>query len=86
MPGSLEIATVFGTPFAVCGIEENPPHRLSSGAKEMPSTVPVLGLIHIHHPDVGLMYQSRCLQSLPRILLSHVGCGQFPQLIIDKGQ
>ena len=46
----------------------------------------MLGLVHIHQPDVRLMHQRRGLQGLARFLLGHLGGGQFPQFLVDERQ
>ena len=76
----------FGTLLVACAIEENPPHRLGSGGKEVASTVPFPGFVHIHKPDVGLMNQGRRLECLARLFLGQLGRRQLPQLVVDQRQ
>jgi hypothetical protein len=66
--------------------DQNSPHGLSRSSKEMPPTVPVLGLFYIHQPDVRLMHQGRGLQGLSRLLLRHFGGGQLAQFLIHQRQ
>ena len=58
----------------------------AAAAKKWPRDFPMLGLVHIHQPDVGLMDQGRGLERLARLLLSHLLGGQLPQLVVDQRQ
>ena len=52
----------------------------------MATRIPMLSLLYIHEPDVGIMYQSRCLQRLARLLLGQLGGGKLAKLIIHQRQ
>ena len=52
----------------------------------MATRIPMLGLLHVHQPDVHLVDQGRGLKRLPRLLLGHLLGRQLPQLVIDQGQ
>ena len=67
-------------------LDKDSPHRLGRGAKEVSTAVPMLSLLDIHEPDIGLMHQRRGLQRLTRFLLSQLGGGQLPQLLIHQRQ
>src|SRR4029077_12723329 len=54
--------------------------------KEVAATVPVLDLVHIHQPEVGLVDQRRGLESLAEVLLGDLLGGQLPQLVVHQGQ
>ena len=58
----------------------------AAAAKKCPASIPVLGLLGIHQPDVRLMHQRRGLQRLARLLLGHLGGGQLPQFLVDQRQ
>jgi hypothetical protein len=47
-------------------------------------SVPLLGFLHIHEPDVRLMDQRRGLQSLAGLLLGHLLGRELAQLIVDQ--
>ena len=65
---------------------QNPPHRLRRRRKEVPPTIPLLGLLHIHQPQIGLVHQRGRLQRLPRLLVSQLGGGQFAQFVVHQRQ
>jgi hypothetical protein len=50
------------------------------------SAVPVLSLLDVHQPDVGLVHQRRRLERLVRFLLGHLLRSQFPQFVIHQRQ
>src|SRR5262245_24632497 len=77
---------VFETILAASVLNQNPPHGLGRGGKEVGTTVPVLGLLHINQPQVRLMDQRGGLQCLARFFLSESLSGQLPQLVIDQRQ
>ena len=52
----------------------------------MAATVPVLGLVHVHQPDVGFVDQGRGFERLSGLLLSEFLRRQAPQLIVDQWQ
>jgi len=76
----------FGALLVACAIEENPPHRLGRGGKEMAPTVPVLDFGHVDQPELHLVDQGRGLECLARLFLGQLGRRQLPQLVIDQGQ
>ena len=65
---------------------QNPPHCLRSCGKEMAAAVPFASAIGAYEAEVGLMYQGRCLQRLPWLLLSQLGGSEFSQFVIDQRQ
>ena len=48
-PAALEAGLAAGR------IHQNPPHGLRGGSEEMSTAVEVLGILHVHEPQVGLM-------------------------------
>lgn len=63
-----QIAPALGRFLAPDVFHKNPPHRLSGCAKEMATTVPMLGLVDIHQPNVRVVHQRRRLQRLAWLL------------------
>src|SRR5689334_3760858 len=63
VPGRFDVVEVEPLPFSPaleCGLvprplNQDPPHRLGRGGEELTTTVPVLRLVVIHEPEVGLM-------------------------------
>ena len=74
------------TPFVAGLFDQNPPHGLSGSCKEVPPAVPVLGLLNVHQPQVSLMDKGRRLERLAGLLLRHLLCRQFAQLVVDQRQ
>jgi hypothetical protein len=69
-------------PAAVPGVvDQNPPHRLGRGCKEMPSS---LELLVPDQPKVRLMHQGGGVEGVPRILRSHTRGRELPQLLVDE--
>ena len=52
----------------------------------MATAIPVLCLLDIDQPDIGLMHQRRRLQRLSGFLLSQFRRRQFPQFVVDQRQ
>ena len=52
----------------------------------MAAAVPMLRLLDVDEPEIGLMHQRRRLQRLTGFLLSQLGGGQLPQLLIHQRQ
>ena len=67
-------------------IDEDPPHRLSSGGKEMPLAFPNLDLGGVHQAEVGLVNQCRGLQGLLRRLLPHLPSRECAKLLVYQRQ
>jgi hypothetical protein len=67
-------------------LDENAAHGLGSGREEMAAAVPVLRLLHIHQPDIRLVNQSGCLESLPGFFLNDFLRRQPPQLVVNERQ
>ena len=63
-------ATVLLSLFTTGVLDKNPPHCLRCRSEEVSPTVPVLGLLHVHQPDVGIVNESGGLKSLPRQLVT----------------
>jgi hypothetical protein len=61
-------AACCGSAFAPSDLHENPPHRLGRGAKKMATTIPMLGLVAIDEPKVGLVDEGGSLKCLPWLL------------------
>ena len=65
---------------------ENASHGLGRGGKEMAATVPLLGLLDIDQPEVGLVDQGGRLQRLAGRLLGQLPRRQPPQFVVDQRQ
>jgi hypothetical protein len=66
---AIPVAPGLLTMFVTRNLDQNPPHRFRCGGKEMATRIPVLSLLDIHEPDVGVMDQRRRLQRLARLLV-----------------
>src|SRR5262249_24553188 len=67
-------------------VDQDPSHRLGSGREEVAATVPVLGLLYVHEPDVRFMNQGRGLKRLPGLLLRQLLGRELTQLVVDQWQ
>lgn len=81
-----QIATVFGSLLLSSDLDQDSPHGLRGGGKEMPPAVPMMGLFHVDQADVRVVDQGRGLQSLVGGLLGHFGGGQLAEFVVDQGQ
>jgi hypothetical protein len=79
-------AAVFEAAFAPGGLDQDPAHRHGRRGVKMPFAFELLGLLHIHEPDVGLVDQVRRLQCLTGLFLAELLCRQLTQLIVDQRQ
>jgi hypothetical protein len=68
------------------GIDQNSPHRLGSGGKEVAATVPVSNSVCVHQAQIRLVHQSRRLKRLSGLLLGQLLRRQFPKFIVDEWQ
>src|SRR5262249_39661131 len=66
------------------GFDQNAPHRLSRGGKEVPAAVPAGGFGRSDEPQVRLVDPSGRLKGLPRGLGRHSRGGELPQLVVDE--
>jgi hypothetical protein len=69
---AFQFATMFGALFSPGILNEDSPHRLGGGGKEVAAAVPVLCLIHIDQTQVGIMHEGRGLESLPGFFLDEM--------------
>ncbi len=83
---ALQLPTPTQALFTASALDENPPHRLSRGSKEMAAAVPVLNLLPVDQTQVGIVYKGRGLESLARLLMSELLRRQLPQFGVDKRQ
>jgi hypothetical protein len=69
-------------------LNEDPPHRLRRRPEEVPAAVPLLGRggIHVHQPQVRLVYQGRGLERLPRLLVGDALGGQLAKFLVHQGE
>jgi hypothetical protein len=67
-------------------LDENPPHRLSGGGKEMSTTIPFLSIMGNDQPNVGFVDECRGLQRVIGRFLRHAGGGEFAQFFIHQWQ
>ena len=58
-------------------------HGLGRGGEEMTPTVPVLGLVLLHKPEIGLVDESGGLEGLPRRFMGQLLSRQLPQFLVD---
>ena len=65
---------------------QDPPHGLGRRCEEVPPAVPVLRLLDVDQPNIGLVNQRGGLQGLPRPFVGKLRGGQFTQLFIDQRQ
>src|SRR5207249_1845045 len=54
---------------ASCPLDQDAAHGLGGGGEEVPATVPVLDLVHVHQPQVGFVHQGGGLKRLAGRLL-----------------
>ena len=57
----LELTASLESHFAACVFDKDSPHRFGCGAKKMAAAIPVLNLFNIHHADVCVVHERRCL-------------------------
>jgi len=53
-------------------VDQDPPHRLGRGRKEVPASVPLAGLGNFDKPQIGFVHQSRRVECLSGPLLRGV--------------
>src|SRR5262249_31956700 len=82
MPASAQFLGLF----AACTFDEDSPHRLGSGGKEMSSAIPVLSLFAAYQPQVHLVHQRRRLKRLARGLLPQLFGSQSTQRVVHQRQ
>ena len=80
------VATAFDAPLAAGVLDEDAAHGLGRRGEEVPPAVPVLRLLHVHQPQVGVVDQGRRLQRLARRFLRKALGGQLAQLVVDQRQ
>ena len=83
---SLEITTMLQAFSPPCLFDQDPPHRLGRGSKEMAAAVPVLGLVNVHQAQVRLVNHGRRLEGLAGWLVGQLLGGKAPKLGIDQRQ
>jgi hypothetical protein len=66
---SPDLTSAFPSLLAASVFDENGPHGLGCGSKEMASAVPVLDLVDVHQADVRLVDQRRGLERLAGFFL-----------------
>ena len=66
--------------------DEDAAHGLGRGGEEVAAAVPVLGLLRVHQPQVGLVDQGRGLERLAGLLLGQLLRRQLAQLVVDQRQ
>src|SRR2546430_10091258 len=64
-------------------IHQNPPHQLGRDAEKVRAVLPT-HILPVNQPDVSLIDQCGCLQSVTGTLAAHVVMGEAVQLVIDK--
>src|SRR5262249_71798 len=67
-------------------LDQDAPHRLGRGGKEMTAIVPARFLPVADQAQVGFVNQGRRLQRLPRLFLGQLLGGQLAQLVVDQRQ
>jgi cyclic pyranopterin phosphate synthase len=83
---SLPLAPPLESPPAAGLLNDDPPHCFRRGSEEMAATVPLLCLLHIHQPKVGIVDQGRRLERLPWLFLRELRRGQLSQFVINQRQ
>ena len=66
--------------------DQDPPHGLGSGGKEVPAAVPMLHAVDVNEPKVGLMNQRGGFERLAGLLLGQLLRGQLAELVVDQRQ
>ena len=72
--------------FAAGSFDEDAAHGFRRGGEEMAAAVPVLGLFHVHQPQIGFMDQGRGLERLAGFFPGQFPRGQLAQLVVDQRQ
>ncbi len=67
-------------------VDQNPPHCFGGRGKKVAAVLPMLNLVDIDEPEIGLVDQGRGLKGLPRLLVSQPLRSQLAQLFIDQRQ
>src|SRR5262249_36313373 len=78
--------TVFGARAPSGVLDQNAPHGLCCGGKEMAAAVPVLGFLVINQAQVRFMHQRGRLKCLPWLLLGQSLSRELAQLVVDQRQ
>src|SRR5207244_4414953 len=85
-PHSLQVATALLTFLKPSVFNEDASHGLGCSGKEMAAAVPVLDLVGVHQPYVGLVNQGSGVQRLARLFLRHPFRCQLTQFVVDERQ
>jgi hypothetical protein len=75
---------VLGARIAAGAFDEDTAHRLGRRGEEVPATIPVLGLVNVYQPQIGLVDQSSGLEGLAGLLLSEPLGRELAEFIIDQ--
>ena len=81
---ALEFAAVLDAMLAPRLLDENAPHRLGGGRKEMPAALP--RCVVAKESQVGLVHQRGGLQGLTRTLTCHARLRETAKLAVDERQ
>jgi len=78
IPASFEAVPITGA------VQQNPPHRLGRGGKEVAPAVPILRLFAADQPQVRFVHQGGRLQRLAQLLSSQPIAGELAQFVIHE--
>lgn len=82
---TLQVATPL-LPFPLsCILDEDPPHRLRRGAKEVSSALPC-GLLISSQPDPSIVHEDGRLDRLSGLFLRHFPTGHRTQLVVHESE
>ena len=79
------IAPAFAGMLLTRSFDQDPSHRFSSSRKEMPPTIPLLALRHIHESQISFVHQGRRLKRLPGFLVGQFRGGEFAEFFVNEG-
>jgi len=82
----LHRATMENRSFLPGAINENSPHGLGGGGKEMAAMGPLVAVGCPHQAEVRFMNQSGRLKRVARRLGGQAGAGKATKLIVDQGE
>ena len=80
-PSSVDLGS-----FSARAVDQDAPHGLGRGSKEVAAAVPVLGLVHVHQTEIRFVDQGCGLEGLAGLLAGEFLRSQAAQLTIDQGE
>ncbi len=83
---SVQPAAVLGGLLAACGFDEDAPHGLGRGGKEVAAMVPPVAVGRADQPEVRFVDQGGRLEGVADRLGGQTGGGETAKLVVDQRQ